>query len=348
VLGNPRLLLAWVTEQLQNFLDKLNKDVGSSNGSKKMGKLVIQWLNDQMIGKFPMLHANYSKKICPTRFSSVFTKYIEHLEYVGKSASTINQSKHYCVDFLIWLEDHGIKHLKKVKPKDIRSALADTSLHKGKWATFCRVFLRYMNKTGLIPVDISLYVPSVKQQCPLPSIYSNEEILALLESIDRNTAVGKRNYLMASIAARYGLRASDIANLQMKDIDLIAQKFSFEQKKTHVRQSFDFLPGINEALQDYLTVRKSQGIESLFLTATAPTRGVAPAAVSIAIGRQFCNAGLKTLGKKHGPHAVQMSLATRLVEDKVPYAVVGKILGHESGESLKNYVKLDIESLRIC
>lgn len=43
-----------------------------------------------------------------------------------------------------------------------------------------------------------------------------------------------------------------------------------------------------------------------------------------------------------------MTLASDLISEKVPYAVVGKILGHDSGGALKNYVRFDVETLRSC
>ncbi len=48
---------------------------------------------------------------------------------------------------------------------------------------------------------------------------SPEEISCLLESIDKETGNGKRDFAAISLAAVSGLRAGDIASLKLDDID---------------------------------------------------------------------------------------------------------------------------------
>ena len=64
--------------------------------------------------------------------------------------------------------------------------------------------------------------------------------------------------------------------------------------------------------------------------------------------KAFKVAGICVVGKKHGPHSLRMTLASELVSEKVPYMVIGKILGHEDPNVTKHYVKFDIEMLRTC
>jgi len=62
--------------------------------------------------------------------------------------------------------------------------------------------------------------------------FSNAEKLAILESADRATVKGKRNYSMMLLAANTGLRAIDIANLKLTDIDWRNCEIKIIQSKT--------------------------------------------------------------------------------------------------------------------
>lgn len=81
--------------------------------------------------------------------------------------------------------------------------------------SFVKRFLRWLHTNRYIHVNIGVKMPSGKliQQPSLPSIYSKEKISRLLKSIDRSNAIGRRDYVALLLAARLGLRASDISNL---------------------------------------------------------------------------------------------------------------------------------------
>ncbi|UZR99084.1 tyrosine-type recombinase/integrase [Chondrinema litorale] len=75
-----------------------------------------------------------------------------------------------------------------------------------------RSFMQYVYEQNLTSINYALKIPKYKtiRQPKLPSTYNPEEIEKLLQSIDRSSPVGKRNYAMILLAARLGLRASDI------------------------------------------------------------------------------------------------------------------------------------------
>jgi site-specific recombinase XerD len=60
-------------------------------------------------------------------------------------------------------------------------------------------------------------------------------------------------------------------------------------------------------------------------------------------------AGIKIQdGKKHGPHALRHSLASALLEEKIPLPIISEVLGHTNIESTSVYLKIDINQLRTC
>ena len=86
----------------------------------------------------------------------------------------------------------------------------------------------------------------------IPTYLKEEEVENLLESIPKNTKVEIRDYTIILIAARLGLRISDILNIKLKDIDWQNHKLNITQTKN---KNLNILPLTNEigwAIIDYI------------------------------------------------------------------------------------------------
>lgn len=318
-------------------------------GSHRLIRTVVYRLNDYSLGEFHISHSEAKKMPCPEPFAETLHRHIERLRKLERRESTIKQSVHYCTQLLHYIESQGVRNLSDVTTAHIYGAFIDSKSNKSCWAAFCRGFLTFLHTSGIHGTDLSTAIPATRRPQPLPSTYSKSEIEKLLSSIDRSTGVGQRNYAIMLLATRFGMRSSDIANLKMTDVNFRTKTLSFVQEKTSVPQRFALLPEIEGALHCYLTnTRPESGDPSLFVRNVAPFTGIRASAVTTFVGRQFQKAGIPTAGKKHGPHALRMTLASDLISEKVPYPVVGKILGHDSDGALKNYVRLDVEALRSC
>ena len=171
----------------------------------------------------------------------------------------------------------------------------------------------------------------------------------LLLSVDRSTAIGKRDYLIILLAQKLGMRSGDIAKLKYSEIDFRVKIIKFIQQKTLVPHQLELLPEIEEALLEYFNARwLGCDCEHIFLRAVPPFIRISTTVVSNVVQKAFKVSGICYAGKKHGPHSLRMTLASELVSENVPYMVIGKILGHEDPNVAKHYVKFDIEMLRAC
>ena len=83
-----------------------------------------------------------------------------------------------------------------------------------------RRFLVYCYDKGYIKRRLSEVVPkdNYRQQAKLPSVYTKDEVRTILDSIDRSTTIGKRNYAILILAVRLGMRASDISALEFNHL----------------------------------------------------------------------------------------------------------------------------------
>jgi site-specific recombinase XerC len=85
-----------------------------------------------------------------------------------------------------------------------------------------RSFLHYARFLGEITLDLAAAVPIVANwsMTSIPRAISAEHVRQLLISIDRRTAVGRRdNYAILLLLARLGLRSGEVTSLELDDID---------------------------------------------------------------------------------------------------------------------------------
>jgi integrase len=328
------------------FTKEMSNTLGSV--SLKRIKTVIRRLNDFLAeGKFA-LRASEQKPKLPKPFQEHLDGYIEFSKLHGLRESTIARYVDYCRKALLFFWERNIHKLSDITTRDVNNVFM-SSKDKSSLSKSLRSFFRFLYRFGIHSIDLSLSVPSVRRPQVLPSTYTKEEMFRLLSSVDRSTAMGKRDYLIILLARKLGMRSGDIAKLKYGDIDFRARTIDFIQEKTLMPHRLELLPEIEEALLECLKARRPGcDCEYIFLRAVPPYIRITSDVVSNIVRKAFKESGICIAGKKHGPHSLRMTLASELVSENVPYMVVGKILGHEDPDVAKHYVKFDIEMLRAC
>lgn len=353
----------WIFNRLEEFMQRhkennysirigkaFTKEMCNTLGSDslKVTKTVIRRLDDFLAEGKCAIHASRPKPNSPEPFQEHLNRYIEFSKLHGLRDSTIKRNIDYCKKALLFFWEQNIRKLPDITPRDVHNAFM-ASRDKSNWPASLRSFFRYLYRFGIHSIDLSLSVPSVRKPKVIPSIYTREEISRLLLSVDRTTAIGKRDYLIILLAQKLGMRSGDIARLKYRDIDFRVKTINFIQEKTLVPHQLELLPDIEEALLKYLKVKwGSCDCEHIFLRARPPFIKITRTVVSNVVQKAFKLSGICVAGKKHGPHSLRMTLASELVSENVPYMVVGRILGHEDPNVAKHYVKFDIEMLRAC
>ena len=215
-----------------------------------------------------------------------------------------------------------------------------------------RGLMKYAFEQQLLLVDYTRKIPRYKRanQAKLPSTYSGKEVEKLVASVDRSTATGKRNYAIILIAARLGLRASDIARLRFDNLHWQSSTIQLRQCKTGKELTLPLLAEVGNAIIDYLKYARPQSeAPQVFLTARPPF-GPFPSSnvVTHVVQRAFRKAGIDIQGKKFGPHTLRHTLASRMLEKHTILPVISQVLGHESTESTRYYLRIDLTSMRQC
>jgi integrase/recombinase XerD len=212
--------------------------------------------------------------------------------------------------------------------------------------------LRYLYAQGIITTDLSTVVPKLRycKKAKIPSAYSKDEIERMVNSIDRGNPRGKRDYALILLAARLGLRASDIANLTFSSFKWDKNIIEVAQQKTGEPVTLPLLTDVGEAVIDYIRyARPKSDVPFLFLKLNAPNDVMYANSIHHTVYARLKEAGIRIPpGKKHGPHALRHSLASALLENNVPMPVISEALGHTDTESTSVYLNIDVTRLREC
>jgi site-specific recombinase XerD len=139
-------------------------------------------------------------------------------------------------------------------------------------ATALRSLLLFLFVEGLTPADLSGAVPDVAswRGASLPKAIGQDQVRRLLGSCDRRTAVGHRDYAVLVLLARLGLRAGEVAALQLEDVNWRAGEILVRGKADR-HERLPLPADAGEALAGYLQRgRPRRPGRSLFLQARAP------------------------------------------------------------------------------
>lgn len=168
--------------------------------------------------------------------------------------------------------------LAELKPSDISNFVirhADSMSRKGAqlMVTALRSFLRFIFQYGEIDTNLAVSVLTVAdwRLSTVPKYITREQVEKMLAACDLGTSNGRRDFAILLLLARLGLRASEIVNLQLEDIDWREGLITVRGKGL----SHDRLPlpsDVGEALASYLRLDrpKTVDIRRVFLCARAP------------------------------------------------------------------------------
>lgn len=354
----------------KNQLTYYNKTVGASCIKSLYGNFIYNELaprKQQHVNQIEALgeFQDTGKIICSSRMPTrEFNGEIGEcmLEYIAYRKSTFGSAERTIITyyinlnrFLVFLNSKGIKNITGIKQSDVYDFFE--SLDIAKLATkkvftgMLKGFFSYLHSNEQLPNGLSLKLPQInyKNSARLPSTFTTDEISALLKCIDRASPRGKRDYAILLLAIKLGLRASDINGLKFENILWDKNLIKFTQKKTGKDITLPLLPEIGNAIIDYLKYGRPESTESYcFLKAMSPYASMHYSEVWSLTQQHLARSGIDLRGRKHGPHALRHSFASRLLEGKTPLPIISEAMGHSRTQSTMTYLRIDIDTLRQC
>lgn len=213
--------------------------------------------------------------------------------------------------------------------------------------TALRSFLHFARYRGDITSDLAAAVPTVANwsMTSIPRAIPADAIRRLLASINRRTALGRRDYAILLLLARLGLRAGEVAFLELDDIDWNSGRVSIRGKGGQ-RHTLPLPADVGEAIAAYLRHgRPRSNSRRVFLRSKAPIRGfLDQRAVGSLVRNTLAHAGINA--PTRGAHQFRHAVATQMLRHGASLTEIGEVLRHRSAQTTMIYAKVDIDSLR--
>ena len=203
--------------------------------------------------------------------------------------------------------------------------------------TGLRSLLRYLHLAGFTPVSLAGAVPSAASKSPLPEAVGPGQASLLLGSCDRGTAAGRRDYAVLVLLVRLGLRAGEVAVMQLGDIDWRAGQVTIRGKGNRLDQ-LPLPADAGQAIAAWLRDgRPGCSCRQVFTTLLAPLGPLTRKAVSAIVTRAARRAGLAAVSA----HRLRHGAATGLLRAGASLPEVGQVLRHASMLNTARYARVD-------
>lgn len=207
-----------------------------------------------------------------------------------------------------------------------------------------RSLLRFFYRQAIVAAPLWEGVPPVPgwKDTGVPPRLAAREVQVLLDSCDRATTSGKRDFAILVLLARMGLRASEVAGLVLDDFDWHAGEVTVRGKAARC----DRMPlgaEVGEAVATYLLeARPRAQSRKAFLTLVAPPRPMGHTTVSQLVWRQCRIAGLEPVRA----HRLRHALATDLLSKGARLPEIAQVLRQRDLATTAVYAKVDYTALR--
>lgn len=209
-----------------------------------------------------------------------------------------------------------------------------------------RGFLGHLYMRGLLSADLRCQVttPRIYALASLPRSIAWSEIERVLSTIDRTTVIGVRDYAMLKLIAHCGLRAGDVAALQVRDVDWRRDVLHVPRPKQRTKEPVPLVPAVGEALIAYLQQRPDVPYEHIFLKHYAPIAPLKDVQISQRARKHLTRAGVRA--PKLGSHTLRHSFAVEMLRRGHAPRAIGAVMGHTHPQSTYVYLKAAVDDLR--
>lgn len=344
-----------ITEYIPDFGQTYADDVIS----KKTGKFSKNRYDTQ--GRFIRLLNSYYDigtfdftvlkrgKVKPTNDShkKIYHDYCMFLQtrYENKNTAHFYEYELYCL--LQYLNDIQVYEIKNLSSIIVISYLKSVKQCRQR-AVLCwlRLFFKYINRNDLYIAIEGIHAFRSRRIIPYLTDEEQNRIRDTIESC--NTSY--RDAAIVLLGLSTGIRACDLINLRLSDIDWINETISFKQSKTRNTVCLPLTTLVGNAIAKYLSSeRPKANNDYLFVRQLAPFAPLSDHGSCYAVVERFFNrAGISKDNHIFGMHMLRHNAASTMVKNEVPIATIAAILGHADANTTDIYITTDESRLKEC
>jgi site-specific recombinase XerD len=298
-------------------------------------------------------HITSQNLVTVTSLNALVQGYVFNCRCEGKSPKTVSTYEAHLKRFLSYCQQNKFPdNPHKIDAYHIRSFLQYVSSEPIRWggnSTSARkpagqstvnhyyrvlnTFFRWLKQEGLINSNPLSHIKTPKIEQKVVQALSPKEAQALLSNCPSKTALGCRDKAIIMMFLDGGLRVSELATLELADIDMDTGAIVVRHGKGGKQRIVRIGSTSQKALWRYLTLYRRGNSDRLFLTRTGEP--LEPDATKLMVRR---------LGKKAGipdvhVHRMRHTFAISYLRAGGDIFTLKYLLGHSSLSMVENYLK---------
>ncbi len=250
----------------------------------------------------------------------------------------INQLQNYC-------SNNKLQEWKAVQAIDIRHHIANrhrkglSSKSLQRELSAIRSFFNYLLKKHQLDQNPAKQIHAPKQQRKLPKLLDIDQITGMLDTAPESL-LEIRDLAMFELFYSSGLRLSELASLDIEDLDLTEQSLRVRYGKGEKQRVLPIGSKAVIAINKWLNHRQNTSSLALFISRN-----------NSRLSQRSIQLRLQAWCKKIGlpeqvhPHMLRHSFASHLLESSQDIRAVQELLGHSNISTTQIYTHLDFQHL---
>lgn len=282
-----------------------------------------------------------------------FNSYLMELKNRELKPNTVDGYRRFTYYFIEYLENHGYTSLSDIENGAVVAFISvicteryqPTSL--GAHLPGLKIFLDMHDETRKFLCELPGHLPKKRD---ILHIYSDEEYHQVVAHLDNSDNLSFRNKAITIIALETGMRAVDICNLKLSNINWEHDYIHIIQQKTERVHNIPLSETIGNALADYLlNERPASESDFVFLRNNVPFSPLmSHAGIRNVLFNVLNDADIESKGRIYGSRITRHSTASRMLRNGVPLPVISEALGHGNPNSVMIYITTDDAKLAEC
>ncbi|MEO6887138.1 MAG: tyrosine recombinase XerC [Jatrophihabitantaceae bacterium] len=289
----------------------------------------------------------------PVELAQTLDTYERHLRLeLNRSPHTVRAYLGDVVGVLDHLSKLGGRQVADLDLRTVRSWLAIQRNSGAARTTLARrsasirTFTAWAHRTGLTPIDAGQLLASPRAHRTLPPVLRVDEAASLMEADpDEPSALGARDRLIVELLYATGIRVSEMAGLDVDDVDRHRRVLRVMGKGAKER-TVPYGLAAERALEAWLADgRPGLAVDGSGAALVLGARGrrIDPRTIRTVVHNRVANvAGAPDIG----PHGLRHSAATHLLDGGADLRTVQELLGHASLATTQIYTHISVERLR--
>lgn len=276
--------------------------------------------------------------------------YMLFKEHILKKYNNQNTIKFYLYEvyiFLGFLVSVGINDLNQLTNLALFRYLENVKVNRQRAAVCAlKYYFKYIDRKDLHNTISSVKPIRKKKLIPYLTKEESEKIWAVLKGND----ISYKYKAIFLLGFTLGIRACDIVNLKLSDINWEKDTISFIQQKTGNAINLPLSPVLGNALFNYITKeRNHSSYDNVFLSIYPPFKPLRDHSACYHIVEKVINlADINMKDRFCGIHFLRHNVASNLINKDIPVETVAAILGHASPDSTSIYITTNEEKIREC